>query len=167
LAARRSFKDHRPVRARTAVIVVTLAGAAAACSPIRDAQGYIADPELMAEVKPGVDTKASVLKTLGRPSLQTQWDDRQWYYYSRKTTQIAFRKPRPQEQTITIISFDAKGNVSKVDKQVGLGQVASIEPVEDKTKTMGKDRSFWDAVFGNIGQVGTIGGPGGGPDGGP
>lgn len=155
------------MRARTAVIIIALAGTAAACAPIRDTQGYIADPELMAEVKPGVDTKASVLKTLGRPSLQSQWDDRVWYYYSRKTKQIAFRKPRPDEQAVTAISFDAKGNVSKVDKREGLGQVASIDPVEDETKTMGKDRSFWDAVFGNIGQVGSIGGPGSGPDGGP
>ena len=143
------------------IIVATLVGVTA-CSPMRDTQGYMGDAELMAAVKPGVDTKASVAKTLGRPSLQSQWDDRQWIYFTRKTQQIAFRKPRPETQTVLIISFDAKGNVTKVDKR-GMEQVANIRPEADETKTMGKERSFWDDVFGNIGQVGTVGAQGPGP----
>lgn len=134
-----------------ALLIVALAGG---CSRIRDAQGYIADPELMASIKAGVDNRESVAKTLGRPTIASQWDDREWYYVSRETRQFAFRDPRLAKQTMTVISFDAKGNVAKV-AQRGAEQVASIDPEGDKTKTLGKERSFFQSLFGNLGRVGS------------
>lgn len=142
-------------------LALALAGVAlGGCSRIRDTQGYIGDAELMAAVKPGVDNKASVAKSLGRPSIASQWDDREWYYVSRETKQFAFRDPRPATQTVMKVSFDARGNVTAVDKR-GLELAVNIDPNGDKTPTLGKDRNFWQALFGNIGRVGS--GPSQGP----
>ncbi len=125
----------------------------AGCTRIRNTQGYIGDAELMATVKPGVDNKDSVAKSLGRPSLMAQWSDKRWYYITRLTKQLAFKDPRPQSQTIMIVDFDAKGNVTKVSHR-GLELAANVRPNGDMTPTLGKKTSFWSAVFGNIGRVG-------------
>jgi hypothetical protein len=43
-------------------------------------------------------------------------------------------------------------------------QVASISPNPDKTPVLGREQGFFDDIFGNIGQVGSL--PGGGAGGG-
>jgi outer membrane protein assembly factor BamE (lipoprotein component of BamABCDE complex) len=139
---------------------VALAGllvASAGCSRIVGHQGYLLDQQLIATVQPGVDNKASVQKTLGLPSFTGQFDQNDWYYVARETRQLAFGKPRPVEQTVLHVRFDEAGNVSSVTRS-GIDQVASINPVNDKTKTLGRKRGFFEDVFGNIGRVGTIGG---------
>jgi hypothetical protein len=50
------------------------------------------------------------------------------------------------------VRFDAKGNVTAVDR-MGKEQVASINPARGKTPTLGRKRSFFDELFGNIGTV--------------
>ncbi len=143
------------VKARQAALTAcVVAVMASGCTRIRNTQGYIGDPDVMAAVKPGVDNKDSVAKALGRPSLNAQWTDKRWYYVTRQTKQLAFKDPKPASQNIMVIDFDPKGNVSKVSHR-GLDMAANIRPNGDSTPTLGKKRNFWQQVFGNIGRVGT------------
>ena len=135
--------------------------AGAGCTRIQNNQGYIVDQELVAAVQPGVDNKQSVQKALGRPTLASQWDDNVWYYISRNTKQIAFARPRPASQNVLIVHFAKDGTVEKVDKR-GLELAQNITPNKDKTPTLGRDESLWEDLFGNIGQVGSMPGAGGG-----
>ena len=62
------------------------------------------------------------------------------------------------------VRFDQAGNVISADRS-GMELVARINPSSDETPTLGKDRSFLEDLFGNIGQVGAgaaAGGAGGG-----
>lgn len=143
-----------------------LAGAlitTAGCTRIVGHQGYLLDKQLVATVQPGVDNKQSVQRTLGRPSFTGQFGESDWYYVARETRQLAFGKPRPIEQSVLHVRFDPAGNVASVT-QSGMDQVASIDPVNDKTPTLGRKRGFFEDVFGNIGRVGSIGGGGGQPN---
>ena len=152
---------------RRALVLLPLAFAGG-CSRVPGHQGFIIDPVLSATVRPGVDNRASVAGTLGRPSFTGQFDAGDWYYVSRDTRQLAYRLPRPTGQTILHVRFDAAGNVASVDR-TGLDKIASIRPERDKTPTLGRNRSFFSEVFGNIGQVGSVGKGGGttdNPDGG-
>jgi outer membrane protein assembly factor BamE (lipoprotein component of BamABCDE complex) len=142
--------------------------ATAGCSTARSNQGYLADLTLVDSIRPNVDNRESVQRTLGRPTFAGQFDARDWYYVARQTQQLAFRNPRPVQQTVMRIRFDEAGNVIAIDK-TGVEKVASIRPNGDKTATLGKDRSFFEELFGNIGQVGSVGRGGGtadNPDGG-
>ena len=142
--------------------------AVAACERIPAHQGFVADPTLVQTVKPGVDNRASVQGTLGRPSFVGQFDGNDWYYVGRDTRQLAYKRPHPSAQSILHVRFDRGGNVASVDT-TGMEKIASIRPVRDKTPTLGRNRSFFSDVFGNIGQVGTVGKGGGttdNPDGG-
>ncbi len=44
----------------------------------------------------------------------------------------------------------------------GMEKIARINPEDDKTATLGKSESFFQELFGNVGQVGAAGGPLGG-----
>lgn len=152
-----------PPRIALTVSAIALTTFAAGCARVPGRQGFVIDQQLAAGIKAGVDNKASVQGTLGRPSFAGQFDASDWYYVSRETKQWAFRNPKPSAQTILHVRFDPAGNVTAVDRK-GLEQVASIHPVKDKTPTLGRHRSFFQELFGNIGQVGSVGRGGGTTD---
>ncbi|HKX21877.1 MAG TPA: outer membrane protein assembly factor BamE [Rhizorhapis sp.] len=129
---------------------------ASGCARVRAHQGYIVDNLLVDSVQPGVDNKASVERTLGRPSFAGQFDSSEWYYVARDTRQLAFSKPKPVNQTVLRVRFDQAGNVVAVDK-TGLDLVAKIDPESDKTPTLGRKRGLFQEIFGNIGAVGAAG----------
>jgi outer membrane protein assembly factor BamE (lipoprotein component of BamABCDE complex) len=142
--------------ALSAILLGATLVATSACTKVRDRQGYLMDQTLVASVQPGVDNRDSVAATLGRPSFVGQFDQRDWYYVSRETRGYGFNKPSPSEQTVLHVRFDEAGNVASVQRS-GLEQVASINPAKDKTPTLGRDRGFFEELFGNIGQVGQVG----------
>ena len=142
--------------ARAALILSGAALLAAGCAPIRDHQGYLVDEPLISAIQPGVDNRDSVAGTLGRPSFVGQFDQRDWYYVSRNTRQLAFNMPRPSDQTVLRIRFDEAGNVERIDR-TGIELAANIEPSNEQTPTLGRNRSLFEELFGNIGAVGQAG----------
>ncbi len=136
---------------------------ASGCTSIRNHRGYIVDQALVDAIQPGIDNRTSVERTLGRPTFESQFGTKDWYYISQNTKTPAFRRPRTEEQMVMRVQFDPAGNVTAVDRK-GMEQVARIDPEGDKTPTLGKDRSFLEDLFGN---VGTVGGGGGAAPGGP
>lgn len=143
-----------------------LAASLGACTTIKDHRGYLVDTALVDSVQPGVDNKVSVERALGRPTFASQFGDPAWYYVSMDTQQKPFGQPKTKQQMILRVRFDAAGNVSGVDK-AGMEQVARIDPEGKKTPTLGRDRSFLEDLFGNIGAVGAPGMGGGAGGGGP
>ena len=141
-----SFTWVRLATALTGAILVS------GCSSIgiKEHKGYVLDKELASAIQVGVDNKDSVSKTLGRPSFTGQFDANDWYYIGRDTRTVAFRSQRVLDQDVVHVRFDAAGNVASVNTS-GEELVAKIDPADDKTPTLGRNRSFFDEVFGNIG----------------
>ena len=150
-----------PVRVlASAAALVVLAGASA-CTPVRTHQGYVVDAELVAAIQPGVDNRESVMRTLGRPTFTSQFDQKEWYYVSRDSSNMAYNSPNPKSQITLRVTFDGAGNVAAVE-QTGIEKVASVNPSNKTTPTLGRKRTFFEDLFGNIGQVGTGAGAQGG-----
>ncbi len=140
-----------------ALLAASAAGLAiAGCAPLRAHQGYVIDTDLVNSVQPGVDNRASVLQTLGKPTFASQFNQGEWYYVARDTRYLAYGKPKPIAQTTLKVSFDAAGNVTAITR-TGLEQIASISPDGKTTPTLGRKRSFFQDVFSNIGTVGAGG----------
>ncbi len=139
---------------------LALMGAAllAGCAGVREHRGHVIDEELATAIQVGVDNKESVAKTLGRPSFVGQFNANDWYYVSRDTKTVAMRGVGVADQTVLHIRFDQAGNVASV-QQTDEKLVASINPHNDSTPTLGRKRSFFDELFGNIGTVGAAGAP--------
>lgn len=138
------------------------------CSRIVASQGYLVDETLVTSIQAGVDNRQSVERTLGRPTLASQFDEKAWYYLSRNTGQYAFIQPKVLSQSILVVRFDDEGNVAAVERR-GLEQIANVSINGDKTPTLGRKTGLFEDIFGNIGAVGAggPGGPGGGVGGGP
>jgi len=140
-------------------LTLTALVAVSGCTGVLAHKGAVIDPQLAASIQPGIDNKASVEKLLGRPSFTGQFNGNDWYYLSRDTKQIAFRNPRVREQTVLLVKFDQAGNVAALQRS-GKEYVAGLDPTSRKTPTLGRDRGFFEELFGNIGTVGAPGMPG-------
>jgi len=141
--------------------IATIAAAVllAGCAQMRAHKGVVLDPQLAGGIQAGVDNKDSVEKLLGRPTFTGQFSPNDWYYVSRDVNQVAFRNPRVTKQTVLEVHFDQKGNVSSVQR-TGRELVMNVDPTGRKTPTLGRKRTFFEELFGNIGTVGAPGLPG-------
>jgi outer membrane protein assembly factor BamE (lipoprotein component of BamABCDE complex) len=126
---------------------------------IREHRGYVMDEQLTSGIQVGTDNKQSVERTLGRPSFTGTFEQNDWYYVSRDTRAFAFRNPRVTDQTVLHVRFDPAGNVAAVN-QTDEKLIAAINPSNDKTPTLGRDRSFFEELFNNIGTISQPGLPG-------
>ena len=151
------------MKAAIAKTATAIAGAAllGGCVGVHDHRGSMIDTELVSAVQPGVDNKDSVARTLGRPTFTGEFGDTDWYYVSRDTSTVAFRNPTVKNQTVLHISFDRTGNVAAM-QTTGKELIARIDPVKDRTPTLGRTRSLFEDLFGNIGTVNSPMTPGGG-----
>ncbi|MGQ0660350.1 outer membrane protein assembly factor BamE [Sphingosinicella sp.] len=128
------------------------------CTRIVGQQGHILDDTLVAAIQPGVDNRDSVAGTIGRPSFTGQFNgaERDWYYFSRRTRQLAFQTPRATQQTVLHVRFDENGTVERVDR-TGLELANNIRPSNEETPTLGRHQSLFEELFGNIGALGSSG----------
>lgn len=154
-------------RLQAATVLCALALMSGGCASIKDHRGYLIDPALTSSVQPGIDNRMSVERALGQPTFKSEFGKQVWYYVSIDTRQRPFKRPQAREQTVLMVSFDEKGNVASVDRR-GMEKVVSLNPDGHHTPTLGRTRSFFEDLFGNIGSVGAVPGqmgPGGGPAG--
>jgi outer membrane protein assembly factor BamE (lipoprotein component of BamABCDE complex) len=144
-----------------ALTTMTIAAAVllGGCAQTRQHKGVVLDPQFAAAIQPGVDNKESVEKSLGRPSFTGQFSPNDWYYVSRDVSQVAFRNPHVTKQTVLRVRFDQKGNVASVQRS-GRELVMNVKPSGRQTPVLGRKRSFFEELFGNIGTVGAPGLPG-------
>ncbi|HEU5481605.1 MAG TPA: outer membrane protein assembly factor BamE [Sphingomicrobium sp.] len=142
------------MKAATAKIAMALLGAGmlAGCIGTREHRGHVLDAELVTAVQVGTDNKESVERLLGRPTFTSEFDANDWYYVSRDTKSVAFVNPRLLDQTVLHITFDQAGNVAAVETR-GRELVARVNPSNDKTPTVGRKRTLFEDLFGNIGTV--------------
>ncbi|MEO7277280.1 MAG: outer membrane protein assembly factor BamE [Sphingomicrobium sp.] len=152
-------------RSLARIIWIAAAGALlGGCASVRAHKGAVIDKQLASSIQAGVDNKASVAKLLGTPSFTGQFTPDDWYYVSRDTRQFAFRNPRVAQETVLRVRFDPAGNVTAV-QQSGKELVLNFDPSKRSTPTLGRERSFFEELFGGIGSVTPGGLPGAGSGG--
>ncbi len=152
------------VRFLGAGALAAVALAMGGCASIKESRGYIVDQTLTSSIQPGIDNRQSVQGTLGNPSFESQFGQPTWYYVSSRTARRPFSDPKIAEHQVLAVQFDAAGNVANVQR-TGLDQVVFLNPDGDETATVGRNRGFFEDLFGNIGAVGAPGAGGAGPAG--
>ena len=145
---RRSFRQ-RPHSVPAVALLAVLS--LAACVPNVDQRGNLPEPEKVAQIRLGRTTRDQVIKILGTPSSTGIFDDKHWYYISRKTKQVAFFDPDVLDQQVYVVNFDGKGVVQTVDhKELKDGR--EIEPAPGATPAPGRELTLVEQVLGNIGR---------------
>lgn len=129
------------------------------CSTIKESRGYIPDQKMVDAIRVDIDTKETVEAMLGNPTMKPTFDDKNWYYYNKKTERWAIFKEKVVEMNILAFSFDEENYVSDIRKYT-VADNKVIDPVTKKTVTHGKDVNFFAELFGNVGRFGAAtGGP--------
>src|SRR5215468_3206828 len=132
---------------------------AAGCASSVEQRGNLPEQDRIAEVHPGSTTKDEVIKILGSPSSVSIFNDKSWYYISRRTEQFSFFDPDVVDQQVYVVNFDNQDVVKAVDHK-GLEDGKEIIPVARATPAPGRELSFLEQLIGNLGKFN--GGNGGG-----
>jgi outer membrane protein assembly factor BamE (lipoprotein component of BamABCDE complex) len=130
---------------------LALAGLAA-CAPIRDVRGYVPDDEKVASVRIGADTRDTVQDKLGTPSSTATFGDPTWYYISTEQERYAFFKPDVTKRQILAVAFSEDGKVADI-RTYGIEDGQVIALVDRETPSRGKEMSFLQQMFGNMGAL--------------
>jgi len=118
----------------------------AGCTPVISQRGYLEDIDAEAGVAVGADSKTTIEKKLGDPSVQAQFGSDAWYYITSVEKQVAFFTPTILSRHILAIYFDKDGKVTDM-KHYGLedGHVVAFEA--RTTPTRGRELTFLQQLF--------------------
>lgn len=122
-----------------------------ACQPRVDTHGFMPNPELIEQVEPGLVSKLDVADILGSPSTIATFDQDTWYYITQKTQNFAFFKPQIIDQQVLVVSFDEAEMVASINRY-SIEDGLIVDPVSRKTPTVGKELTFLQQLFGNVGR---------------
>ena len=98
---------RRPIiAAATAVMLGAALVGTGACTPLTTYTGFQAVDAKPVDIKPGEDTKSTVMSKLGSPSATSTFDPNLWYYITQVTERIAFYNPRVASREVVALNFD-------------------------------------------------------------
>ena len=127
----------------------------AACAPTTAVNGFQAVDSKPADIKPGVDSRSSVLSKLGSPSSSSAFDNKTWYYISQTTEKYAYYLPHVQSRTVVSIVFDKDDKVASV-KAMSLKDGYQIAYISRETPTRGKELNWFEQMLGTVGRGGGL-----------
>lgn len=138
---------------------VALAGAiallTAACAPIRDYRGFVAQEDVLSQIQIGMN-RADVERIMGTPSATSSIDGKNYYYISSVFETTAFFAPKEIDRRVIAFRFDENDSVSNI-ANYGLKDGRIFDFISRKTPTRGKEVTFLQQMFGNIGRFGSVG----------
>jgi outer membrane protein assembly factor BamE (lipoprotein component of BamABCDE complex) len=143
----------RPLRSVSALALLVLPLAVAACTPTVANRGNLVEADRLALVQVG-SSKDEVFQTLGSPTMISTFDDNTWYYMGQRTEQTAFFSPEIMDRQIVVVHFDDKDKVTSIDKRGRDQTIASVDTVERATPSSGRELTFLEQLVGNVGRFG-------------
>lgn len=144
---------------RKVVLATAAAGAllaTGACTPITTYSGFQAIEVNPADVKPGEDTKSTVMGKLGSPSVQSTFDPNIWFYMSQVTDRVAFYQPRVAKRDIVAIAFDPATEQVQSVSQYTLKDGKVFAYNDRETPTRGREMTILEQLLGNVGRGGML-----------
>ncbi len=133
--------------------------------PVVSRHGYIADQEKIDSLELGITSKAVVRESLGTPSSFATFDPDTWYYISSTQERFAFFNKSTTDRNILALKFDDTGMLAQV-ATYGLEDGKVVNYSSRETPTRGKELTFLEQMFGNVGRglPGAAGALGGDPN---
>ena len=138
-------------RTLLAAVGLALALGSGACTARIDQRGNKPDEDQVVLINPGVDDKNRVAELIGTPSAISTFNDRTWYYISKRTETVAFFDPEVVDQEVLAISFDDNGVVDNM-RIYGPEDGRTIAYVDRTTPTEGNELTLMQQLLGNLGR---------------
>jgi outer membrane protein assembly factor BamE (lipoprotein component of BamABCDE complex) len=105
-----------------------------------------------AQITPGIDTRGSVIRQLGRPTNTGLIDGERWYYVSTVMEQETYHAARIVDRQVVAVAFDETGVVTAVNR-FGMEDGVPVALRAETTPTFGRELTIAQQLFGNIGRV--------------
>ncbi len=118
----------------------------------RQMRGHAVEAEALAQITPGVSSRADVEAALGSPSATGTFDNAVWYYMSSVTRQRPGRTLAVEDQRVVAIHFTPEGVVRDIQR-IGPEDGRNVQVVSRITPSPGNDRTILQQLFGNIGRL--------------
>ncbi|PQM58935.1 MAG: hypothetical protein CML40_08785 [Rhodobacteraceae bacterium] len=120
------------------------------CKPITKVSGYVPIEAEIEELKLGVTTKQDAVKILGEPLTYGVDSSNSLLYLQQEIKAVAFFKPYVTEREIIKLTFNEASVLSDLERSTEVGP--DDFTMEKKiTVSPGRKLSFWQQIFGNIG----------------
>ncbi len=124
-----------------------------ACTPRIAVRGNLPREEQLSKIQVGEQNRNEVAEVLGTPSTLGTFDDKAWYYISRKTEKFAFLREKILDQQVIAIYFNERDIVEAVHRY-NKDDLREVGMVDRTTPTAGKDLSVLEQLLGNLGRFG-------------
>lgn len=131
-------------------LALLLALAAGACTETTITRGQVLLPSRLAQVQPGVSTKADVQYLLGSPSTTGTFNDNRWYYVTSNLKDEPLNPNQLQSRKVLIVDFDPSGTVVAVDNKAETDG-RPLTPDSAETETHGQSLGILDSMMQNVG----------------
>ncbi|MEM1233831.1 MAG: outer membrane protein assembly factor BamE [Pseudomonadota bacterium] len=129
---------------------LVLVAALSACSAQFRNHGYAPTDDELANVIVGVDTRATVEDTIGRPSTSGVLSESAFYYLSDRRRNYAFLEPQVVDRQLVAISFDGEGFVRNIERFTL--QDGRVVPLSRRvTDSSVQNSTFLRQLLGNLG----------------
>jgi outer membrane protein assembly factor BamE (lipoprotein component of BamABCDE complex) len=148
---------RRPIiAAATAALLGAALVGTGACTPLTTYTGFQAVDAKPTDIKPGEDTKSTVMSKLGSPSATSTFDPNLWYYITQVTERIAFYNPRVASREVVALNFDKDNERVLAVNSYTLkdGKVISFNGRE--TPTRGRELTILEQLLGNVSRGGVL-----------
>jgi outer membrane protein assembly factor BamE (lipoprotein component of BamABCDE complex) len=148
---------RRPIiAAATAALLGAALVGTGACTPLTTYTGFQAVDAKPTDIKPGEDTKSTVMSKLGSPSATSTFDPNIWYYITQVTERIAFYNPRVASREVVALNFDKDNERVLAVNSYTLkdGKVISFNGRE--TPTRGRELTILEQLLGNVSRGGVL-----------
>ncbi len=122
-----------------------------ACSPIYRNHGYVPPEATLSSLTVGVDTRDSVIASIGQPTTTGVVGDRSLYYVQSRFRNFAFLPPREVNREVLALSFLPDGRLGNIER-FGLERGRVVQLAPRVTGEVFADRTFINQLFGNIGR---------------
>ena len=122
-----------------------------ACSPIYRNHGYVPPESALSALTVGVDTRDSVIASVGRPTTTGVVGDQSLYYVQSRFRHFAFLPPEEVEREVLALSFLPDGRLGNIER-FGLEQGRVVQLSPRITAEVFADRTFINQLLGNVGR---------------
>ncbi len=135
-----------------AVLAVICFGALAGCTALYQNHGYVPPDEDLAQLVPGVDTRATVDEVIGAPSASGVLSAGDYYYVRSRVKSFGMFRPEVIDRQVLAISFDTRDVVANIERfDLRDGYVVPLSRRVTNSTVEGK--GFLRQMLGNIGNL--------------
>ncbi len=144
-----------------AVLLTSSLALTSACAPVIHNHGYVFEDAPIEQLQRGQMTAEQVKQLLGTPTTSSVIENQTYYYIYIRTETHTYKKPEEVERRVLAVYFGDDGTLSDYG-YYGLEEGNIVAFIDRFTPTSGKEMSFLQQIFGNLGRFDSGGGGAGG-----